>query len=188
MKMNKPALGVLGILVVLMVPACTTVSKNTTTVSPAADRYEVGSYMVFPFLSAEGTYAGDSPRVMYNGAEKLSELVRSRLTEIFPYVIDRYTTYKVMWDIEPFVEDDGENFAKVLKRYSEVDAVVAGKVNDYNPSRVGFFIKCIYLETEETLWAGEVEVKVSGATLDIEKAANLAVEKVIEDLEAKLGR
>lgn len=188
MKMKKLVLGVLGILVILTVAACTTVSKKTTTVSPAVFRYEVASCMVFPFLSAEGTYAADRPRVMYNGAEKVSELVRRRLTEIFPYVIDRYATYKVIRDIEPFVEDNGENLVEVLNRYSDVDAVVVGKVYDYNPSRVGFFIKCLYLENEETLWTGEVEVKVSGASLDIEKAANLAVEKVIEDLEAKLGR
>ncbi len=188
MKMKKLVLGAFGILLILTVAACTTVSKKTTTVSPAASRYEVSSYMVFPFLSAEGTYAGDSPQVMFNGAEKISELVRSRLTEILPYVIDRYTTYNVIRDIEPFIEDDGENFAEVFTRFSDVDAVVIGKVYDYNPSRVGFFIKCLYLESDETLWTGEVEVEVSGASLDIEKAADLAVEKVIEDLEAKLGR
>ena len=188
MKMNKLLLGIIGILAVLTAAACTTVSKNTTTVSPAAERYEVTSYMVFPFLSGEGTYAGDSPRVMYNGADKVTELVRDRLTEIFPYVLDRYTTYRMIKDAHQQLAEADISLEEIMKSSFKADAVIAGKVTDYNPSRVGFFIKCFYLENEETLWTGEVEVKVSGATLDIEKAANLAVEKVIGDLEAKLGR
>jgi hypothetical protein len=166
---------------------CKSVSKSTTTVSPALQKYEITSYMVFPFLSEGGTYAGDYPLVKDNGAEKITRLVRARLTEILPYVIDRYTTYTAIRDVESLLKDDGENYNELLRGVSDADALVVGKATDYNPSRVGFFIKCVHLRDEETLWTSEMEVDVSGTTLDIEKAADLAVEKMAEELENKLG-
>ena len=188
--MKKRLLRVAGLLAlaVCLCAGCTSVSKNITTVSPAMQRYEISSCMVLPFLSEEGSYAGGYPRVMYNGAEKITGLVRDRLTETFPYVLDRYTTYRMIEDADRQLAEADLSLEDIMKSSFDADAVIAGKVIDYNPSRVGFFIKCVYLRDEETLWTGEVEVKVSGATLDIEKAANLAVEKVIGDLEAKLGR
>lgn len=186
MKSNCHRIIILTVL--LASTACTTVANNQVSVSPSVTTLKADVYSILPFEALEGEYGGSSDRVEEGGTTLVEGLVRAHLVAIVPVVIDRQITSQILDEIDLQVSGKTIELNQRIGEQLGADAIITGRVTDFNASRVGISITATHVDTGATLWSGDVSARVGWVFLDVERAAARAVQRLMTSLESELSR
>lgn len=175
--------------IVVMISSCESVTKSTVAVSSGVERLDPVVYAVVPF-GTEATPKNQSyPKVRGEAQRVLTTMFVARLVEVVPVVVDRSNVAAVLTEIE-FQNLTGltnHDAATRLGNMINADAIVTGTITDYNASNVGLSVTAIHVTTGAVLWSGDVTTRVGWISLDIESAAERAVDRLFRELRRDLS-
>ena len=169
--------------ILVFVTSCETITKSTVSVSKGVEQLQPMIYAVLPF-DFQPTPKGQSYREVYpEGVEVITTMFVASLVDIVPMVVDRNRVADVLQELE-FQNVSGltDEATVVFAEMLNADAVVSGYVAEYNSSRVSVSVTATHVRTGVVLWSGDVTARVGWVSLNVESAAERAVDKLMKEL------
>ena len=167
----------------MLATGCESITKSTVSVSEGVGQLQPAVYAVLPF-DFQPTPEGQSYREVYpEGVEVITTMFVASLVDIVPMVVDRNRVADVLQELE-FQNVSGltDEATAVIAEMLNADAVVSAYLAEYNSSRVSISVTATHIRTGVVLWSGDVTARVGWISLDIESAAERAVDKLIKEL------
>jgi len=179
------------LLIIFILPAflsCASISKSTVSVTPSIGELDPGVYAFLPVTTAPTPENQKWPTVKENAAETVTAMLVAGFLDILPVVVDRNQIDMILTELN-FQNLSGltEDQASTLGKMLNADAVISVYLAEYNASRVSISVNSMHVSTAAILWSADVTARVGGISLDIEKAAERAVNRIIRDLDTALN-